>query len=481
MQLQMIREITFTDLTDDDLLVVAKVLWAITPNNLKGKLRPILKDALLQGADVDLPKELVQPLFENMKAFRDEFGYQRAQTKKQGDDLFAKFWFCRTRLDVSEDELLLLLAAAADMGSHDALRLMIARGIYDDEVPAEDKVKSAERAVQTLGEKEGYDLIALAYLETENQEMYEKAVMHGAEVGNVECCYRAVEFCEKKKDYETAKRYFEIGRFSLQPDAWFEYALTFWRKDYGRVDEDYCIDLLQRAAMAGSDEAAAHLGKSFLWGVMYAEGKKDIVKAKFFLEMAERLGHHDAGYFVGCICDGFYENEPEEFIDHEEAMRHWEALAKRNHPDSLMQLGCAYYNGDHGYAKNKDLAWMYYREAASGHSQLGAAYYADMISDKEAPGSKDLAVFLFIEAISGYGKGDRDIAKKCFAGAYKSGKLFPKDEEWASIIEKFEVEWQGDLKSTCLWSYERLLKARQDHLLWHPEADDGVDWEKLLD
>ena len=481
MQLNMIREITFVDLNDDDVLPVSKVLWAITPNHLKGKLKPILRDALLNGKDLDLPKELVQPLFEKMELFRDEVGVQRAMKMTPEDDLFARFWFCRTRLDMSEDKLLIPLAACADAGNKAALRIMIAHCIYAEDVEPDDKVKSAMRALETLGPKDGYDLLALAYYETENAEMYEKTVMEGAEAGNVECCYQAVRFCEKKKDYESAKRYFEIGRFSLQPDAWFEYALTFWREDYGRRDIEYCQDLLRRAAFAGSDEAAAHLGKSYLWGVMYAEGKKDIVKAKFFLEMAERLGHHDAGYFVGCICDGFYENEPEEFIDHMEAMRHWEALAKKNHPDSLMQMGCAYYNGDHGFDKNRSLAWMYYRQAARGESQLGAAYYADMIADEEAPGTKDLAVLLFIQAMSGYGKGDRNIARECFAKAYTSGKLFDKDEEWAKFISEFEVEYQGDLNKTVVWVHGRLFVARLKYVKDHPERDDGVNWAGLYE
>jgi len=481
MMLNMIREISNIDLSDADVLTVAKVLWAIMPKSLKKDARPILFSTLVDGKDMDLPKELIEPLVENLEAFRHEIWYAQSQSDNN-DNPLSRYTFLRSRLQYSKTEALPLLEEAVRQGNPVAARIYYGEKVEDSNLKDFNaKVSAAEELIKIVGEKEGIDVLAKAYEFAGEEETYYRLIFRGADLGNTYCCWKAAMKCQKEQKYEQAAKYFEIGRFDHDPDAAFEYALTYWIKGYGRVQPEYAEDLMMRAAMAGSAEAAAHLGKSCLWASTYREGRgKDIAKAKYFLEMAESRGHYDAGYFVGCICDGLYENEPEEFIDHEEAMRHWEALAKRDHGDSLTQIGCAYYNGDHGYVKNLDLAWMYFREAATRYSSLGCAYFADMIAAKQAPGTKELAVYLFVEGMASYVQDDREIAKQCLSDAYTYGKKFPKDPEWSEFIKSFPIEYQGSFEKTFRWISEQLIAARIEHIRQHPELDDGVDWQKTL-
>ena len=106
MQLEKLREITFLDLNEDDLLPTCRFLWSIAPDELKEKLKPILLDALVKGADIELPKEMMQPLYENLQAFREGIFRGRARSIDLGDELFDKYLFCRDYLDYNDASLL---------------------------------------------------------------------------------------------------------------------------------------------------------------------------------------------------------------------------------------------------------------------------------------------------------------------------------------------------------------------------------------
>ena len=480
MILDMIRDIAHLDLDESDALDVSKALWALAGRDEEEKLRPIIYGTLVKGEDMPLDVPLLTFLLERLDTFRRTL----LECKEMGTpkDAYSAYMFLHLSLGYPREEILPLLEEAVAQGNKSAIRRYYGDTIRDPrnkDIPS--KIEAAHRLVEAIGERDAIDLLAMAYENSEDQATYERLVFKGAEWGDPYCCWKAAMFCQGYRDYDAMGRYFEIGKFAEDPDASFEYALSFWVDDYRRGDAELTESLMMRAAMMGSAEAAAHLGKSCLWGFMYREGKeKDPIKALYYLEMADARGHHDAGYFVGGILDGWYEGVPEQVIDRERAMRYWEKLAKRGHGESLMQLGCAYYNGDHGYPKDLDKAWKCYLRSSIRGSLRGGAYYADMVACKEAPGTKEMALSLLVLGLCAYDGTDRSCARGSFTNAYTAGGLFPVDPEWAEYLKTFPIEYQGDTDKTRAWILQRLLPAREEHVKRHPELDDGIDWRKVL-
>jgi TPR repeat protein len=146
----------------------------------------------------------------------------------------------------------------------------------------------------------------------------------------------------------------KLARFDEDPEAAFLYAMDFhWQEVWAGSTTKKCVDLLIKAAFSGSSEAAAHLGKSYLWGLIVCRGqKRDFSKAEFYLTMADETWTFGRRIFPWVsLYDGDYTGA-EDFIDRKKSGRNsGKKLAKKGHADSLASVGDYYYHGYAGYKK----------------------------------------------------------------------------------------------------------------------------------
>jgi TPR repeat protein len=371
MKLEQLQDLTNTKMTDDDVLAACKALWDIREKETERQVRNAIGETLLQGKDLAIQKEWRTFLYDGIGIFRNRLNYQRTQVPAAGKDSMAKVEFLKTELGFTDFSVLTpLIEKAAEEGSPVAIHLITIHKLLDGKLSAEERVKVAKEAIGKTGVL-SYDLLALAQNINGQKDDYRKTLEEGAAKGNTRCALFAAKGCEERGEIAEALRYYELARFDEDPEAAFLYAMTFIGKKFGRVDNEKCVDLLIKAAFSGSSEAAAHLGKSYLWGLMYAEGKKDFSKAEFYLTMADELGHSDAGYFLGCLYDGDYTGA-EDLIDRKKAAELWEKLTKKGHADSLASVGDYYYHGYAGYKKSLVMAAACYFEASKRGSAKAA-------------------------------------------------------------------------------------------------------------
>ncbi len=479
MKLEMLKDITFTDLTDEDLLPAFRVLWSLRDKNSAADMRQAMGNTIVEGKDLELSKEALNPVFNNIDQFRNRFAYEVTQVPPAGHRAMALVEFAEHSLEIPYRFLTDMLMQAEREGSEEAVYALNALKVFSDDTKPEEKALSAQDAVNRIGWKKAGDLMvhADAFAEVDPTDHIQK----GAEAGNTYCCSLMAKRLESEDKDEEAIPYWEIARYSSDPDDAFYYAMTYIGNAYKRVDLERGEQLLVRAALAGSPEAAAHLGKSYLWGLMYAKDKVDFYKAEHYLKMADELGHYDAGYFLGCLYFGFYENEPKDLVNHEWAVPYWEKLAKRGYADALMQIGCFFYNGNvEGYKKNMELAATYFQQAAKGRSSRGALNYAEMVCDKDVDVSNRwAAIASFCIAM-----GDDDLelanqAKKEFADYYRKGGYFNKDEEWADILDSYELKNGKDKEKNIKKVITDLKKMKAEYEKSHEketEAKEEGEW-----
>jgi TPR repeat protein len=479
MKLEQLQDLTNTKMTDDDVLAACKALWDIREKETERQVRNAIGETLLQGKDLAIQEEWRTFLYDGIGIFRNRLNYQRTQVPAAGKDSMAKVEFLKTELGFTDISVLTpLIEKAAEEDSPVAIHLITIHKLLDGKLSAEERVKVAKEAIGKTGAL-SYDLLALAQNINGQKDDYRKTLEEGAAKGNTRCALFAAKGCEERGEIAEALRYYELARFDEDPEAAFLYAMTFIGKKFGRVDNEKCVDLLIKAAFSGSSEAAAHLGKSYLWGLMYAEGKKDFSKAEFYLTMADELGHSDAGYFLGCLYDGDYTGA-EDLIDRKKAAELWEKLAKKGHADSLASVGDYYYHGYAGYKKSLVMAAACYFEASKRGSAKAATEYAEMIRDDETPGTGEEMIRQFCRGLSSWADSDREQAKRELAECYEKGLKIQKEPDWAKIITNMKIVWMGSQKATYQDVIDKMNNLRKEYWTTHKAPVDEEEmkgWE----
>lgn len=479
MILQELEDLVMMGLTDDDLYPAYRALWGMRTVDVASDLRSEMLATLVFRKKVfSLKGNIEKFIKQNYRLYRELLTMERNLAPEEGKRSYALVYFASTSLGFTLEWLFYWLKKAKEEGSKKAEILL--SGMYDinEKVSNGQIEKLSDKTIKNLKYWEAGSLAL--YADEENNHSLIAKYKRGADDGNPYCAAYLIKELEKQGKHLEALKYYELSLQTNNPDDLFNYALTYIGSIYQRVDYKRGKGLLIKAANAGSAEAAAHLGKSALWGNMYYEEKANFLDAEKYLTLADKLNHDDAGYFLGSMYFGYYD-PPISFIDKEKAVAIFERLAMRNQPDALMEIGCLYYNGDvPGYPKEPLTADSYFKRAADHGSIKGAFYYASMIAKNEIT-NNDHAVPIkyLLRAMSGYSE-TADDAKECLVDLYREGTYFKKDEDWANIIENYTLpkgKSSTDNHRKILHDFELMYKDFKEK--YHRELDFIISKPKI--
>ncbi len=479
MKFDWLSNITFQMMEDEDDIVVAEALWEVMPERFKGELRKQLIATLKDGKPLQMEQAAVSYLRDNIALFRKEFHYYETLLPERGARAMSRFAFLSERLGIQGEPLTKTVQQGVEEHNTQAIMLYAENVCLTQAYPTQKRVGIAKATIETLGEERAARCLVFAY--DEDLERSDRAILSGMRKGNPDCAFWAISR-GLIKDVKERKRVWEKAKYATDSNAWFEYGLTYWDEEYGRRDALQCAHILSDAANAGSAKAAMHLGRSFLYGLNYAEGRPDFFIAERFLSIADSLGDPDAAYCLAEIYYGVGKGTPKELIDKPRAMRIYERYAAKGHPGALAKIGRSYRHGRNGYAVNIDLAAAYLLEAAKRHSALGCIEYADMIMKCDILGNVLFAHALFIDGMAASKQWQRLLARKTYAAAYRAGLTVPPDEEWADIIESLELDCpDGSREERLKRMYGLIIEAQKRHLDAHPGKERDVDLEDLAE
>ena len=121
------------------------------------------------------------------------------------------------------------------------------------------------------------------------------------------------------------------------------------------------LELLKQAAHQG--DIVSHYLIGLVYSTKHNKQESDVEEAKKWLTLPANHGHADALFSLGLLYDGENEEGDKKAIE-----LHQMAINQANHPDALLSLFTAYYNGDRSVEKNYDkAAKCLIRAAKQGH------------------------------------------------------------------------------------------------------------------
>ena len=138
------------------------------------------------------------------------------------------------------------------------------------------------------------------------------------------------------------------------------------------------IEMLERAANSGYEEALFICGYSYLYGNFPIQ--KNPSKAFSFFRRAYELGDVGAAYYLGICYDhgaGIEENKAIALSYYKKYLKHCD-ISDENYPVAVHNMAAAYWWGSSWVGKNPILAVEYYEQAGQmGHrpSQMALAYF----------------------------------------------------------------------------------------------------------
>lgn len=438
MKLQTIKELLSLDVTDDDILPFFKSIYEVFGKDnliLFNEMRSVLIENRDFGDGVDLIDELLR----KGQDLRETFFFEVTQVPESGHRSMALLKFARFKLSIKFDQLKYLVLKAQEEGFKEATGILNSSFIFSDKVSDSQRTIAARNLIHEIGPKEGGLFLAYAFDKNKDKSLISfDELLECADNGSTSCALQVAQHYERNKEYERAAKYFEIGRFNVNPHASYEYARTYLDKKFKRVDLEKATRLLIHAAMIGSNEASFFLAKNCI------ETKSDFHLAEGYLKMSSRNGHPDAEFYLADLYFGKFEGTPADLIDKEKAVWMYERLAKKGNGDACGRIGDFYYYGlDSMYRKDKKLAIAYYEYGCRRGSSYCAIAYARMIYKEEIEFDKSYTPMMiaFLAAMSSEDYDFALQAKEEFVSVLKNGYALPKPyPQLAGRVESMELE-----------------------------------------